>query len=117
MFRVRITSGIDGMHRRALRNLETAPDRMKQILDQKAAEERRTHGYQNRTGDLEASTLATDVIEVGDTRVVQLEASMEYASYVNRHPRGLMNIDALAAEAEREIDYMLDGDIEGLDDL
>lgn len=105
-------SEVRDIERAAVRSLERAPDEMKRILDRKATEERRTHRYKNRSGDLEASTLATDVIEVGDQRVVQLEAGEEYASYVAR--RGLMGLDDLATEAEQEIDLFLDGEIETL---
>ncbi|HEX8794128.1 MAG TPA: hypothetical protein VF765_24465 [Polyangiaceae bacterium] len=80
---------------------------MKAILDAAAAEERATHAYHNRTGDLEASTFASDIIEDGDAREVQLGARTEYAQYVN--DRGLMRIDDLARRAEVDVRAVFEG--------
>jgi hypothetical protein len=80
-----------------------AVGQMKGILDEKAAEERSGHAYQNRTGDLEASTYA----EAAGGDAVAFGARTEYAEYVNR--RGLMRVDELAAEAELEIAYLYEG--------
>ena len=80
---------------------EEAVQQMKTILDDAAAQERATHAYQNRTGDLEASTYASDVITIGDAHEVQLGARTEYAEYVNA--RGLMTIGDRAAQAEVDI--------------
>ena len=74
---------------------------MKAILDAKAEQERSGHGYQSRSGDLEASTYASDVFSTGDADEVQLGAREPYAVYVNA--RGLMGLDELAAAAEGEI--------------
>lgn len=74
---------------------------MKARLDAAAAEERSTHRYQNRTGDLEAGTRAGEVLSTGDVDVVQLTADTPYAVYVNT--RGFMRIDELAAGAESDI--------------
>jgi hypothetical protein len=116
MFRVKVdASGVHALTREAHRTLNSAPDRMQRLLVGKAAEERRTHAYRNRTGDLEASTQASNVVEIGDQFLVQLEAAEEYASYVDN--RGLMRIHELAQEAETEIDYMFDGDAERLGSL
>lgn len=80
---------------------------MKGTLDAKAAAERASHGYQNRTGDLEASTFASEVISIGDADEVQLGARAPYARWVNE--RGLMRIDELAAEATDELGYLFAG--------
>jgi hypothetical protein len=96
--------GADDRFERAYRD---AVQQMKATLDAKAAEERAEHAYQNRTGDLEKSTTATEVISAGERDLVQLQADTPYAVYVNR--RGLMRIDALAAEAETELAYLFDG--------
>jgi hypothetical protein len=69
-----------------------------------AEQARRSHGYQNRTGYLEASTLVK-ALDVSDPAVEFVagpfapnpKGSMAYASYVN--DRGLMNIDDLSARA------------------
>jgi len=79
---------------------------MKATLDAAAADERASHAYQNRTGDLESSTYASEIISIGDADEVQLGAREPYAEYVNQ--RGLMRIDELAAEAEGEIAYLFD---------
>jgi hypothetical protein len=80
---------------------------MKATLDAKAATERATHDYQNRTGELEASTYASEVISIGDADEVQLGARAPYARYVA--VRGLMRIDELAAEADGELAYLFAG--------
>ncbi len=80
---------------------------MKALLDATAAEARRAHEYQNRTGELEASTYASDILSLGDADEVQLGVRTSYAEYVNQ--RGLVGIDELAGEAEVEIAYLLDG--------
>lgn len=101
-----------------LGNLPSAPERfetayqrsvrqMKTLLDGKAREERAGHGYQNRTGELERNTTASEVQSTGDTDWVSLSADTPYAVYVNR--RGLMRIDELAAEAQQELAYLFDG--------
>lgn len=94
--------------RAAIRHLEREmPREMHRIVAQAAADERRSHGYQNRTGDLERSTRATEPVVTDDSVQVDLVAGMEYASYVNT--RGLMTIDEAAERAGNEIEFYLDG--------
>ncbi len=94
--------------RAAERHLDReVPREMHRIVAQAARDERRGHDYQNRTGDLERSTVATEPVTNDDTVQVDLVAGMQYASYVNA--RGLMGIDELAQQAEQEIEYYLDG--------
>jgi hypothetical protein len=70
---------------------------MKRILDAAATSERRTHAYKNRTFALQRGTQASEIIEVGDQRMVMLQMDTDYASYVVR--RGLSNIDDVAQKA------------------
>jgi len=103
-------SDVYAMHREALKSLDRAPEQMKKILDRKAAEERRTHRYQNRTTMLEKSTFASEVKEMGDAKSVEFGARMHYASYVDN--RGLTRVHQLAQAAAREIEFFLDGESE-----
>jgi hypothetical protein len=106
-------SGLDisevlATERAAHRHLDReVPREMRRVLAQAATDERRSHEYQNRTGDLERSTKATDPIVSDDEVHVDLVASMPYASYVNT--RGLMQIDDLAKDAADELEYFFDG--------
>jgi hypothetical protein len=86
---------------------DRALGQMQRRVERVAREERRDHAYHNRTGDLEASTQASEVMSVGDTDVVQLAADMPYASYVN--DGGLMRIDERATEAAGELEYLFEG--------
>lgn len=69
---------------------------------QKAARnERNTHPYRNRTGNLERSTQGI-LLEQSLTQVVaELEMGMYYADAVNE--KGYSNIDDVAEVCEREI--------------
>lgn len=86
---------------------ERAVGQMQRRVEQVAAAERRDHAYRNRTGDLQASTQASEVMSVGADDVVQLAADMPYASYVA--DRGLMRLDERATEAAGEIEFLFDG--------
>jgi len=86
--------------------LTAAHRTMQRRLAEAAKVERATHAYNNRTGNLEASTQASEVRETGDAVEVTLVAEMPYASYVN--DRGLMTIDDSAAAAATDIDFILD---------
>lgn len=88
--------------------LVTQPAMMKTTLDAAAEHERSSHDYQNRTGDLEAETQATDLEESPDAYSVTLLADTDYAEYVNR--RGLMTIDDTATEAETELQYYFEAE-------
>lgn len=78
-----------------------------------AEQARRSHGYQNRTGYLEASTLVK-ALDMSDPAVEFVagpfapnpNGSMAYASYVN--DRGLMDIDDLSARAVPAVRRALD---------
>lgn len=62
--------------------------------------ERDSHEYQNRTGMLEASTVASIQEGPGET-VLELTMDMPYASYVVN--RGFSNIDEAARLVIREL--------------
>lgn len=94
--------------RAAVRHLEReVPREMHNIVARAAQDERRGHTYQNRTGDLERSTKATEPVTSANSVQVDLVAGMDYASYVNT--RGYMMIDEVAARADEEIEFFLDG--------
>lgn len=94
--------------REAHRRLERVGDDMKTILDAAAAEERRTHVYNNYTHRLENSTFALGPFERGDEVNVDYGARMEYASYVDN--RGRTRVRQLGDRAAEEIEYKFDGD-------
>lgn len=106
-------SGLDisevlATERAAIRHLEReVPREMHRIVADAAQTERREHTYQNRTGNLERSTKATEAMATDNSAQVDLIAGTEYASFVNA--RGYMVIDEVAERAEQEIEYFLDG--------
>lgn len=66
-----------------------------------AAQERETHLYRNRTGNLQRSTGA-EILEVSAARVsISLQMTMPYAEFVWR--KGLSDIDGYGVEADRKI--------------
>jgi hypothetical protein len=91
---------------------EHVGESMKTILDAAAAEERRTHVYNNYTFRLEGSTFALGPFERGDDVEVEYGARMEYASFVEN--RGRTRVRELGLEAERSIDYFFDGEADEL---
>lgn len=109
--RVDITE-VQDLTARATESFERQFAQMREVLEGKAAEERATHEYQNRSHNLEDSTKVEDIEESASTAEYDLVAGMDYASFVNR--RGLMRIDDLAAEADTEIQYLLEGEAEAL---
>jgi len=101
-------SDVLAAERAAIRHLEReVPREMHRIVADAAQTERREHTYQNRTGDLERATKATETVITDDVVQVSLVAEEEYASFVNK--RGYMVIDESAQQAELEIEYFLDG--------
>lgn len=105
-------SRVYAFERDANRMLDNVGAGMKRILDGKAAIERRTHAYQNRTRRLEGSTFALGPLPELDGVRVEFGARMPYASYVE--DRGLSRVSDLAAQATTEIDYYLDAQVERL---
>jgi hypothetical protein len=79
---------------------------MKEVLDSFAEAERHEHAFTNRTGALESSIYASELIEVGDQAVVEFGAHEEYAEFVER--RGYMDMEGQAQAAENEIESLLD---------
>lgn len=80
---------------------------MKTTLDAAADAARANHDYQNRTGDLTASTRASDVASSADGDEIIFGASMYYAVFVDR--RGLMTVVEQARQAETALRYLFDG--------
>lgn len=68
-----------------------------------AADERRSHRYQNRTHDTETGTLAIPYESGLDKRVVAI-MSTEYSSYLVK--RGFSRFTELMDEAARDLDAM-----------
>lgn len=113
--RVDVSSDIDAEMERAVRALRRGNVQrvMFDTLAPFAEHERQTHAYTNRTGYLEASTVAKSAPETDPA--VELVAgpfapnpngSMAYASYVNN--RGLMTIDRTAERAASAMERALD---------
>ena len=102
--------------REARKVLGSVPEKMKRILDQKAAIERKTHVYNNITFRLENSTFALGPLpDVTDGAHVEFGARMEYASFVDA--RGRTRIRDLAAEGESDIEFLFDADADALSRL
>jgi hypothetical protein len=99
-------SEIVAMEERARAELARVPRIMKAVADVGAAEERSTHGYQNRTGELQKNTRAVIANQSADGATVELEMAKEYASYVIA--KGLSNIDEEARRVERGITVALE---------
>lgn len=116
MFRLKVDiSEVVALTREGISTLGSSPARMLELLREKAAEERATHLYQNRTGNLEASTFGAWVEQGPNEYSVEFGARTFYASYVDN--RGLTRVHELAGEAEIELDFMLDADAERLSRL
>src|SRR5262249_33878292 len=96
-------SGVEARTERALRELSPSLvlGVMVPPLRDAAAQERETHLYRNRTGDLQRST-GTEILEVSPERVsVSLQMMMPYAEFVWR--KGLSDLDGYGAEAAQKI--------------
>jgi hypothetical protein len=93
-------SQLRALNRRAKRLFDLMPARMLDIGKFAARFERETHSYTNRTGKLEASTLAY-VAEGNDEVTLSLVMDTPYASYVNK--LGYSNIDEAAELVEQQL--------------
>lgn len=111
--RVRVDlSEVHDLTRAAERTLRRVPEDMKDALDKAAAEERRTHVYNNYTHMLEKSTFASQIFTGDDDARVEYGARMHYASYVDN--RGRTRVRELGERAALEIEYRFDGDADAL---
>lgn len=108
-------SEVVALTRAAEKTLGDVGKDMKQILAAAAAEERRTHVYNNITHRLENSTFALGPLGDGDDVSVEYGARMEYASFVDN--RGRTRVRELGAEAARSIEYKFDGDADALGNM
>jgi len=93
--------------------MQTLAERMHRAVRVGARYEQRTHGYQNRTGNLEASTDAIILSESNDGAVVQLTMGTRPDKYGRTYAeavfyKGLSNIDLAAEVAEQQIMEMFD---------
>lgn len=82
--------------------------RMLEIAERAAQHERQTHAYQNRTGELQASTVANE-IDVDDRFIVELRmgnAEAFYAPFVVA--RGYSAFPEIAEKAGKAIASMVD---------
>lgn len=86
---------------------EEQPAEMKRILDAACAEDAAGHAYLNRTGDAEAATAASEIMQIGDDVIVQAGMDVPYASYLDR--RGFTEIVPLLEGAATELEYYFDG--------
>lgn len=85
----------------AAESLRAQPAGMRRIVAAAATEERRTHGYQNRTGDAQRSTKASPLQKSGDESFCTLEIGVDYAVYLNA--RGLTRIDEIAQTTDIQV--------------
>lgn len=93
-------SEVKRITRRASYLFGRIPARMLRIGTWAARFERDSHAYHNRTGKLEASTLAT-VSEGADEATLTLDMGMPYASYVD--DLGYSNIGEAAGMIDHEL--------------
>lgn len=105
-------SRVTRLTKAADKRLSAVGDDMKRILDAAAAEERRTHVYNNYTHRLENSTFALGPFEHGGEVEVEYGARMEYASFVD--DRGRTRVREYGDEASKTIEYKFDGDADEL---
>jgi hypothetical protein len=98
-------SEVLAMGRRADRELGDVDAIMEDTVEAAAAELRATDPYQNRTGDLRASTQG-EAISFGDEVEATLAMGMPYASFVIG--RGFSNYEDVVEDTERELDDELD---------
>lgn len=75
------------------------------VTEEAAAKERRTHPYQNRTGQLERMTVAK-VISGPDPSVQEVVMDRPYASFVQN--RGYTDIERHIEEARKDFDSYCD---------
>jgi uncharacterized protein YbcC (UPF0753/DUF2309 family) len=112
---VKVTVDLSEVHavtRAAEQKMRRVPEDMKDALDAAAAEERRTHVYNNYTHMLEKSTFASQIFTSDDEARVEYGARMHYASYVDN--RGRTRVRELGERAALEIEYRFDGDADEL---
>ena len=94
-------SQVMAMTARAEDEFGTFEARTLQVFHDAAEEERGGHTYENRTGDLEASTYAVVVESSEDHFDVEFGAREGYASYLER--RGLSHVTLLYNDALEEV--------------
>jgi hypothetical protein len=105
-------SEVVAVTRASERKLGGVPADMKRTLDAAAAQERRTHEYNNYTHRLENSTFALGPIGDGDEVTVEYGARMEYASFVDN--RGRTRVRELGERAALDLEYKFEGDADEL---
>jgi hypothetical protein len=105
-------SAVYEMHEEGVEGLRRAPSVMKEILDDAAARVLAEKTYRDRTHNLRESTSASEVMVAGDEAVVVFGAREPYASFVEN--RGFSDVEGKAAEADIEIQYALEGEVERL---
>lgn len=88
----------------ALKELREIPRKMLSVGQYWAAYERMTHAYQNRTGNLQRSTIAT-ISKTDAETTLYLRMDMFYASYVNN--LGYSNIDQAERKCRAQLDDIL----------
>jgi hypothetical protein len=95
--------------RRAGEAFEQLRPRALRIAKGVATEERQSHEYRNRTGDLQRSTEAKVYTDDATGLEIIYGAYEEYASYVE--DRGLSRVTELWDDAQADFDFMVE-DIE-----
>jgi len=102
------TEDVEKHCRESAADVMAVESKMLGIAERAADEERRSHAYQNRTGNLEASTVGIEAGESGDLYAVELrmgDADAPYASFVVN--RGFSRFHDIAKRAANAIASMV----------
>jgi hypothetical protein len=97
----KVVSTVPALTRRAVKELSGVESVMSGVAQDAADHLVATDPYQNRTGDLRASTVS-ESIDLGDAVEVTIAMGMPYASHVIR--RGFSGWEEAVADAERDMD-------------
>lgn len=103
-------SGMLAMHKRAYEEMDRVPDIMLDIVQGRAAVERRTHKFHNITGLLEKNTRGQQVGGDQDPVTVELVMNRPYASHVQK--RGRTDIEKRRDEAAARIQARFERGVE-----
>lgn len=101
---VKVQSDVSALTRRAIKELSNVDAVMDRVAQDAADYLVATDPYQNRTGDLRASTVS-ESIDLGDAIEVTIVMGMPYASFVIA--RGFSNWEEAVADAESNMDRAL----------
>ena len=105
-------SEVFALEAHAIREIDRTYENLMKVTEQGIRKEKRGHPYQNRTENLERTTVATVHGATPDGGVCTMQMGMPYASYVNE--RGYSLIDRVAKEADERHREHLEKVAEGI---